>query len=209
MIEDGRFGKSPDKSTMDETTYFWQGKLTRLRPVQPDDAESAYRGAFDSPARQVLQLGIELPRSVEEWRETLSRYAECRDVDGVILFTIEDLDGHDVGGISYHTRDRKNGAFSFGIRVPASHRRRGYAADATRVLLRYGFLERRYHKCNSACVAGNTASAALHRTLGFVEEGRRRQTLYFNGRYHDELLFGLTHEEFDANDAPFRPAWIT
>lgn len=193
---------------MDYTTYFWQGQLTRLRPVKPEDAETAYRDAFDSPGRQVLQLGIELPRSVEEWRDRLSRYAECRDVDGVILFTIEDLDGHDVGGLSYHTRDRKNGNFSFGVRVPAIHRRRGYAADAARILLRYAFLERRYHKCNSACIATNTASAALHRALGFVEEGVRRDEVYFNGCYNDVLLFGLMRAEFDANDAPYRPAWI-
>ena len=67
---------------------------------------------------------------------------------------------------------------------------------------------RRSHSSNSACWASNTASAQLHRSLGFVEEGVQRQNVYYNGRYHDELLFGLTRDEFDANDAPFRPEWI-
>ncbi|MBK7218384.1 MAG: GNAT family N-acetyltransferase [Candidatus Promineofilum sp.] len=193
---------------MDYTSYFWQGQLTRLRPLRADDAEAVYQARFDSPARQLLQLGVELPGDIEAMRDWVSERAGGRDTNGLILFAIENLAGEYVGGLSYHSRDRKNGNFSFGVVVVRAHQRRGYAQDATRLLLRYGFLERRYHKCNSACLASNTASAQLHRSLGFVEEGVQRQNVYYNGRYHDELLFGLTRDEFDANDAPFRPEWI-
>ena len=193
---------------MDLSHYFWRGQRTVLRPVSPDDAAETWRERLDSPGRQMLQLGVELPRTLDGLRETLTRFADCRDVDGLILFTIENLAGQDVGGVSYHTRDRKNGNFSFGITVPEPHRRQGYAADAVRTLLRYAFLERRYHKCNSACMAGNAASIRLHHALGFRDEGRRRDQVFYNGRYHDELLFGLTRDEFDATDAPYRPDWM-
>jgi hypothetical protein len=36
----------------------------------------------------------------------------------------------------------------------------------------------------------------LHRRLGFVEEGRRRRSHHAGGRYHDEILFGMTVEEY-------------
>ena len=193
---------------MDTSSYFWQGALTRLRPLSVDETEETLRDRLDSPGRQMLQLGIELPISADAIRARLAERADCRDVDGLILFTIENLDGQNVGGLSYHTRNRKDGNFSFGVRVTQPFRGRGYAADAVRILLRYAFLERRYHKCNSACVENNIASARLHLALGFREEGRQRETLYYNGRYHDELLFGLTRDEFDANDAPHRPAWM-
>jgi RimJ/RimL family protein N-acetyltransferase len=193
---------------MDINQYFWQGQLTRLRPLSVDDAEEALRDRLDSPGRQMLQLGIELPASAEAMRERLANLADCRDADGLILFTIENLDGENVGGLSYHTRNRKDGNFSFGIRVSPRFRGHGYATDAVRLLLRYAFLERRYHKCNSACVENNVASARLHLALGFREEGRRRETLFYNGRYYDELLFGLTRPEFDVADAPYRPEWM-
>jgi len=67
-------------------------------------------------------------------------------------------------------------------------------------LLRYGFWEQRFQKCNSACADSNDASIRLHQKLGFVEEGRRRRQLFFNGRYHDDILFGMTRQEFDALD---------
>jgi RimJ/RimL family protein N-acetyltransferase len=97
-----------------------------------------------------------------------------------------------------HTKSHKNGTFSFGVIISGRHRRKGYAEDAVRLLLRYCFHERRFQKCNSACVHTNKASIALHKKVGFVEEGRRRRHLFFNGRYYDDVLFGLTREEFDA-----------
>lgn len=72
------------------------------------------------------------------------------------------------------------------------------AEDAVRILLRYGFWERRYQKCNSACVDTNEASIRLHEKLGFSEEGRRRRHWFLDGEYRDDVLFGLTREEFDA-----------
>jgi RimJ/RimL family protein N-acetyltransferase len=92
----------------------------------------------------------------------------CRDANGVIVFAIENLAGEQIGGISLHSRDEKNGLFSF----DRQYRGKGYAADAVRIILRYGFWERRYQKFNSAGSHTNAASIRLHEKLGFREEGR-------------------------------------
>jgi RimJ/RimL family protein N-acetyltransferase len=128
----------------------------------------------------------------------MEKWVDCKDADGVIIFAIETLMGEDVGGISYHSRDRKNGIFGFGVVIDRPHRRQGYAEDAISILLRYGFRERRHQKCNSGCVHTNEASIALHKKLGFTEEGRVRRRWFFDGQYHDDLLFGMTVEEFEA-----------
>ena len=60
--------------------------------------------------------------------------------------------------------------------------------------------ERRYQKCDSACAHTNDRSIVLHRKLGFVEKGRCRRELFCNGQYYDEILFGMTREEFDARE---------
>jgi RimJ/RimL family protein N-acetyltransferase len=185
---------------LDYSRYFWQGEQVRLRPLRIKDAEQSFAASLDSPSRQFLQLGVELPTSVELQRTALDKYAGCKDADGVIVFAIENLAGDYVGGISLHSRDEKNGRFSFGIVIDRPHRGQGYAEDAVRILLRYGFWERRYQKCNSACSHTNEASIRLHKKLGFLEEGRRRRQVYFNGAYHDDVLFGMTREEFDAQE---------
>lgn len=183
---------------LDYSRYFWQGEKVRLRPLRLEDAEDAFAGMLDSPTRRDLQLGVELPTSLEGLRASLEKWVGCKESDGAIVFTIETLDGVSVGGISLHSRDRKNGVFSFGVNVDRAHRREGYAEDAVQILLRYGFRERRFQKCNSACVHTNAASIALHKKLGFDEEGRVRRRWFYDGQYHDDLLFGMTVEEFEA-----------
>jgi RimJ/RimL family protein N-acetyltransferase len=183
--------------TLDYSRYFWQAGKVRLRPLRIEDAEQGFIHSLDSPARQTLQLGIELPTSLELARASLERFVGCKDFNGVIVFAIENLAGEHVGGISLHSRDEKNGLFSFGIVIYREHRKKGYAQDAVRILLKYGFWERRYQKCDSACAHDNEGSIALHKGLGFLEEGRRRRALFCNGAFHDEILFGMTREEFD------------
>ena len=187
-------------TTLDYSRYFWQGEKVRLRPYRAEDAEQHFIDCLDSPARQILQSGVELPTSVELLKGSLEKYLGCKDAEGVILFVIESLEGKNAGGLSFHSRDEKNGTFSFGVAISRPYWGQGYATDAVRILLRYGFWERRYQKCDSACLHTNAASIKLHQKLGFVEEGRQRRQTFYNGEYYDTVLFGLTREEFDARE---------
>jgi len=180
----------------DYSHYFWQGERTRLRPFRLEDAELRFMASLDSPTRQIVQDGIELPTSVELQKEWLEKATDCKD-DGMIRFAMENLDGVTVGWVTLHSRDQKNGTFGFGVVVYRDYRGHGNAVDAVRTLLKYGFWEQRYQKCNSACVHTNEASIRMHEKLGFIEEGRIRRNSFFNGKYHDEVLFGMTREEFD------------
>ena len=117
--------KSQKGHDVNYADYFWQGDKARLRPLRSHDWEPFYRESFDSPARQVLQLGIELPKSPEVVKEFIDRYANCKDIDGLVLFTIDSLDEKTVGGISLHSRHQKNGTFGFGVVIYRAFRRKG------------------------------------------------------------------------------------
>ena len=183
-------------STPDYSHYFWQGEKTRLRPWRLEDAELRFLASLDSPTLALHQDGIVLPTSVELQRAWLEKAAGLQD-DGMIRFAMDNLDGFTVGWVTLHSRDQKNGTFGFGVAVYRAYRGHGYAVDAVRILLKYGFWEQRYQKCNSACLHTNEASIRLHKKLGFIEEGRIRRNCFSNGEYQDEALFGMTREEFD------------
>ena len=185
------------ESTPDYSHYFWQGERTRLRPWQLEDAELLFMASLDSPTLALHQDGIELPTSVELQKEWLEKAAGCKD-NGTIRFAMENLDGVTVWWVTLHSRDQKNGTFGFGVAVYRDYRRHGNAVDAVRILLKYGFWEQRYQKCNSACLHINAASVRMHEKLGFIVEGRIGRNSFFNGKYHDEVLFGMTREEFDG-----------
>ncbi len=175
---------------------FWQGRLVCLRPPTGADWETICAEEEDSEGIRAFEAGIQPPRSPEQLKESLDRYAR-EGRPGMLGFAVESLAGELVGSANIRDWQNRQGTFTFAIRIYRAYRHRGYAADAVRILLRYGFYELRCQKANSATLASNEASIALHCALGFRQEGRIRRNCYTDGRYQDELLFGMTREEFD------------
>ena len=64
------------------------------------------------------------------------------------------------------------------------------------MVLRYYFRELRYQKATVNVFSFNEASARLHESLGFQLEGRLRRTVFTDGELFDELIYGITVEEF-------------
>lgn len=62
--------------------------------------------------------------------------------------------------------------------------------------LDYAFTELRLHKVCGQAITANEASIAMHRRLGFVEEGILRDQKYVNGTYHSLICFGLLKHEW-------------
>ena len=187
--------------------YFWQGKKIRLRPMQIKDAEKKLREYTDSQARAWLQLGLELPPvSLEKYTDQIKPYCNFQDTTQNTLFSIDTLAGEYVGWINLHSQSFRRGTFGFGISIFQEYRKNGYAEEAVRILLRYGFFELRLQKCNSACIAINEGSIRLHQKLGFEQEGRIRRNIYLHGEFHDDLLWGLLKEEFEEKEKQLDPA---
>jgi RimJ/RimL family protein N-acetyltransferase len=176
--------------------YFWQEDNVRLRAVRDEDWEGHYYNRFDTPARRLLQYRVELPPTISEARQFVEKYREFAPDSGLLMFTIETLGGDFVGGCNINNIDQKNGTFSVGMQVDRDHRGKGYGTAAMRILLRYAFLELRLNKWYGSVLDGNTASIAMLKKLGCAQEGVRRQMVYTDGKYLDEILFGLTKEEF-------------
>ena len=72
------------------------------------------------------------------------------------------------------------------------------ASEAIRLVLRYYFDELGFQKCNVGVYSFNEASIRLHEKLGFTREGVQRRSIFTRGQYYDNILFGITAEEFHA-----------
>ncbi|KRE30261.1 GNAT family N-acetyltransferase [Paenibacillus sp. Soil522] len=179
---------------IDYSNYFWQDEAIRLRAIKPEDWENHYINRFDTPARRLLECAVELPPTITEaksFAESFSDFSANR-----LMFTIENLNGENVGGINLNSIDERNGTFSIGIQIDRDHRGNGYGTRAVNILLKYAFFERRLNKFNDSVLEGNEASVAMMKKVGCVQEGVRRQVFYTNGRYFNTILFGLTKDEY-------------
>ncbi len=176
--------------------YFWQEGTVRLRALAGKDWEAHYYNRFDTEARRLLNYEVELPPTEVEARNMVEGFKDFNYDSGRIMFTIENLEGENVGGVNLNSIDEKNGTFSIGMQIDRDNRGKGCGTAAMRIVLRYAFLERRLNKYNGAVLENNTGSAKMLKKLGCTQEGVRRQTVYTRGQYRDEILFGLTREEF-------------
>jgi RimJ/RimL family protein N-acetyltransferase len=179
-----------------EPSSAWEGRLVRLRAVEASDWDAFRRDGSDTEAQRAYGQ-VHFPRSSDSSRRWAERESLAERDDGAWRFAIESLDtGELVGGMSTERVDLRNGTFSYGLGTFREHRRKGYAADAILIVLRYYFTELRCQKVNAEVYDFNEGSLRLHRKLGFVEEGRVRRALFTLGSYHDEVRFGMTAEEF-------------
>jgi RimJ/RimL family protein N-acetyltransferase len=181
--------------TIDFSASIWAGTLVRLRAIEPGDWEAYFAWNFDDDQARAV-AAVPFPQSREAVRQWVEREAIRRPEGDNVRFVIENAAGEVVGDLTTHECDARVGTLSYGITIKAEHRRQGYATEAIRLALRYYFDELRYQKVTVAIHSFNERSILLHQKLGFRQEGRLRRVVYTEGRYYDQLLFGLTAEEF-------------
>ncbi|MBB5122309.1 acetyltransferase [Streptomyces eurocidicus] len=175
-------------------TSFWTGKRVRLRGIEPEDWPAFMRFAEDEERLGDL---LHPPRSAEGFRTWAKERAVAKPDGDCFQLAVEAVGtGEIVGAVGSHHADPRAGWFEYGVTMGADHRRKGYAAEAVVMLLRFMFAERRYHRCGARIFAHNEASLALQLRLGFVEEGRLRDHVFFAGQYHDLVMMGMLADEF-------------
>jgi RimJ/RimL family protein N-acetyltransferase len=72
----------------------------------------------------------------------------------------------------------------------------GFATEAARLLVGFGFDSLGLHRITAACGPGNVASSRVLVKLGFTLEGRLRDHVFTNGAWRDSLLYSLLNTEY-------------
>ena len=173
----------------------WEGRKVRLRAIVPEDWTGFHANDQDTEGARSADA-VYFPRSeagTKAWAEQQAFMGQNGDN---IRLAIETLDGELVGSIGSHACDARNGTFKYGVAVFRPHWRKGYAAEAVTLLLRYFFHELRYEKAVAHVYAFNEGSAKLQEKLGFRLEGTLRSMIFARGRRHDEYVYGMLKDEF-------------
>ncbi|TFD94522.1 GNAT family N-acetyltransferase [Jeotgalibacillus sp. R-1-5s-1] len=72
----------------------------------------------------------------------------------------------------------------------------GFASEAAKRLVAYGFKELELHKIFATCDPRNTASSNLLQKLGMTYDGRLRDDLFIRDGWRDSSLFSLLENEY-------------
>lgn len=88
-------------------------------------------------------------------------------------------------------------AAKLGYAIARAHWGRGYATDAARVLVDFGFTRLGLHRITAAIGPDNAASTAVVTRLGFTREGRLRDHVHTNGAWRDSELHSVLNTEWE------------
>jgi [ribosomal protein S5]-alanine N-acetyltransferase len=72
----------------------------------------------------------------------------------------------------------------------------GYATEAARTIVAFGFGELGLHRITADCIAENLASAHVLEKIGMRREGQLRESEWMKGRWWDALLYGILDREW-------------
>jgi len=115
-----------------------------------------------------------------------------RDPDlSLAAFSIVTLDGDELAGeCGLWGIDLHNRSAAIGVALLPAARGRGLAVDAVRTLCDYGFKTRGLHRIQIETLADNAAMRATAVRAGFAEEGMRRQAVWVEGAFLDDVTYG-------------------
>jgi RimJ/RimL family protein N-acetyltransferase len=138
--------------------------------------------------------GAIFPLNEEDETEWFENARKSNDVN----FAIRLLEtGQLIGNVSLKAPDWRNRCAELGIAVgDKTMWGKGYGTDASRVILRYGFLELNLNRIELVVYSFNTRAIKSYEKIGFVHEGIRRQAIFRDGQYHDIHIMAILREEW-------------
>lgn len=176
-----------------------ESKNLTLRPATPDDV--AHRFALGPEPEENLRLyGVDPAAappftiaSAEQWVRSLMDHPYAWVIEHQGLLGSARLDRVDL-------TDRR-ASFAIGL-LRSEFLGRGIGTEAARAVLGFAFSTLGLHRVSLRVLANNARAIRSYQKCGFRIEGRERETAFFDGRWHDDLIMGLLAHELRADDTP-------
>ena len=184
----------------DIQTQLFESPGVRLGPIDHEkDPAVESKWTHDSEFMRLMDTNPARPLSaaiVKKQYEKLEKQIE--EDKNIFHFTIRAREDDRLIGkaaIQWVEWANGNGWIRLGIGA-AEDRRKGYGAQALRMLLRFAFAELNLYRVSAIAPEYNEGAIALLRKSGFVQEVCRRQSLDRDGRRWDLYVFGLLNDEW-------------
>ena len=170
-----------------------------LRPFEPGDFDELL--AVESRA-EVARFLYHEPRTPEETREVLERRIRLTSLtdegDTLSVAVVVRATGTMIGDCMLHWSSRQHQSGEVGFALHPDHQGRGYAAEAARALVDYGFSEVGLHRIIGRLEARNFASARVLEKLGMRREALLIENEFVKGEWQSEIVYAILEREWRA-----------
>lgn len=160
-----------------------------LRALEPEDLELIHVIENDESIWEVSQTQEPYSKFV------IKQYLEnsFKDIYEVkqLRLVISNYDDKAIGLIDLFEFDPKNKRVGVGILILNKHRGKKYATEAMDLIVGYVFKHLQVHQIYANVIADNKASINLFKTCGFDYHSVKKDWIFEDNNYKDELMFQL------------------
>ena len=149
-------------------------------------------------AREVAATTGRIPHPYTE--DDARKFLAQIEADGEVRLAVTLRDGGRlIGGIGLRLVEaHRNAELGYWLGVP--YWGKGYATEASREMLRYGFEELKLHRIFASQFKHNPASGNVLRKIGMRHEGCQRQHIWKWDQFVDLELYGILREEWERRE---------
>jgi RimJ/RimL family protein N-acetyltransferase len=169
----------------------------RLRPFSRGDVDAVY--AYRSRA-DVAEYLFDRPMTHEDCAEAVGlrtgQLSFSGEGDKIVLAAERIEDGRLVGEVSLIWRSVADQQAEVGYIFHPDVHGQGYASEASRTLLAFGFEVMGLHRIYARCDARNARSARVMQRLGMTQEAHFREHMQVKGRWDEELIFAILDRDW-------------
>ncbi len=174
-----------------------KGKAVTLREHSPKISTPFNEWHGDRKVMVFLSWGAETLEESSLYLADCIRDRKKDPRDKYRLAIVGNETGRVMGSATLHWRGRgaNGGDGRLGCFLARDYQGRGYAREATRLLMEFGIDTLGMHRLSATCLAGNEASERTLKSLGFVYEGTMRRHSCRDGVWIDRHFYSvLSHE---------------
>ncbi len=168
-----------------------------LRPLAPADLDAVCDIYLRPQVTRYLYWKPRTRPDVAAWlAQRTDRGTLEREGDALSLALVLPGSGAFIGNVVLKWLSAAHQQGEVGFVLHPDHHRRGYAVEATRVMLRLGFEGLGLHRICGRCDGRNKASATVMERLGMRHEAHLRENELVAGEWTDELIYAMLATEW-------------
>ncbi len=164
-----------------------------LRPFRMSDAEAVFAYASDPQVTRFVRF--QTHRNLGDTRKFLRNLDRLHRGAPAWAITLKNS-GQLVGSCGFVNSSKENRVAEIGYVLARPHWGRGYAVEAVRALLDYGFRRMKLNRIHAQTLVENTRSARVLEKAGMKFEGVLRAWERIKGRYCDMRMYSMLRSEF-------------
>ncbi|MFW5687963.1 MAG: GNAT family N-acetyltransferase [Spirochaetota bacterium] len=167
-----------------------------IRDFAPHDRDFLMRFTREPSRLAYMMFSLDTEEEVDGFLE-FTRTQAVRERRDEWHFALEETASPGcIGGVALRMNDEEPDSAELGYWLERSARGKGYATEASRFMLDFGFRSLGLHRIWGKCHVDNRGSARVMEKLGMQLEGTVREHVWLRDHYRSSYLYSILEHEW-------------